>query len=230
MKQIKIFQDGPNFKEIKDFYEKVDGYTFNPSLFKKLGARNYLEFTSEILKYTGNKSVSIEIFADNEKDCFEQALKINSINKNIVVKIPISYTNGKSTINLIKRLITEKINLNITAIFTIEQVKYILSEIRDTNTILSIFSGRLFDIGLNASEIFSEISSYVHKNSSCRTLWASCRIAYDYELAKKSDADIITMPTNLISKLDKFGYSPLKCSADTVKMFFEDAKKSNFKI
>ena len=88
MKQIKIFQDGPNFKEIKDFYEKVDGYTFNPSLFKKLGARNYLEFTSEILKYTGNKSVSIEIFADNEKDCFEQALKINSINKNIVVKIP----------------------------------------------------------------------------------------------------------------------------------------------
>ena len=164
MSKIKIFQDGPNFKEIKDFYEKVDGYTFNPSLFKKLGAENYLDFTKQILKYTKDRSVSIEVFADNQNDCYEQAMKINSINKNIIVKIPISYTNGKTTVSLISKLVKEDVNLNITAIFTIEQVKEILSEIKKTNTILSIFSGRLFDIGLDASKIFNEITSYVLKN------------------------------------------------------------------
>ena len=230
MNKILIFQDGPNFKEIKDFFNKVDGYTFNPTLYKNLGAKNYLDFTKEILSFTKEKSVSIEVIGDSEDDCFSQAMKIKSLNKNIVIKIPILYTNGKSTAKLIKKLVKENINLNITAIFTIEQIREILPEIKETNTILSIFAGRLFDTGFNAVEIFKEISDYVHQNSKCKTLWASCRMAYDIEFAKKSNADIITMPTSLIAKLEKFGYSPLKYSVDTVKMFFEDAKNSNFKI
>ena len=76
MPKIKLFQDGPSLTEIDKYFNKVDGYTFNPSLFKKLGAQNYLEFTKEILKKTKEKSVSIEVFADNENDCFNQALKI----------------------------------------------------------------------------------------------------------------------------------------------------------
>ena len=106
----------------------------------------------------------------------------------------------------------------------------ILSEIRDTNTILSIFSGRLFDIGLNASEIFFEISSYVHNNSSCRTLWASCRMSYDIISSNKSKADIITISPDLYLKSKKFRYSPIKYSQDTVKGFLIDSKKSRFKI
>lgn len=229
-KKTLIFQDGPTLDEIKKFFDKVDGYTFNPSLFKKLGAQNYLGFTKQILNYTKGKSVSIEVFADNYDDCYDQAMKIKSVDPNIVVKIPISYTNGKSTISLISKLVKADVSLNITAIFTIDQIKEVLSEIKNTKTILSIFSGRLFDIGLDAYKIFGEISNHVHSHSSCRTLWASCRMAYDYKLAEKSGADIITMPTDLISKLEKFGYDPTKYSVDTVKSFFEDAKNSNFKI
>jgi len=230
MNKTLIFQDGPTLNEIKTFFNKVHGYTFNPSLFKKLGATDYLDFTKQILQHTKGRSVSIEVFADNHDDCYAQAKKIKSIDPNIVVKIPISYTNGKSTANLISKLVEDKVNLNITAIFTIDQIKKILPEIKNTKTILSIFSGRLFDIGLDAYKLFNEMSNHVHDNSNCRTLWASCRMAYDYKLAQKAGADIITMPTDLINKLEKFGYDPTEYSLDTVKTFFEDAKKSDFKI
>ncbi len=230
MNKTLIFQDGPTLNEIKIFFNKVHGYTFNPSLFKKLGATDYLDFTKQILQHTKGRSVSIEVFADNHDDCYAQAKKIKSIDPNIVVKIPISYTNGKSTTNLISKLVEDKVNLNITAIFTIDQIKKILPEIKNTKTILSIFSGRLFDIGLDAYKLFNEMNNHVHDNSNCRTLWASCRMAYDYKLAQKAGADIITMPTDLINKLEKFGYDPTEYSLDTVKTFFEDAKKSDFKI
>ena len=87
MKKTLIFQDGPTLEEIKKFFDKVDGYTFNPSLFKKLGAKDYLGFTKQILNYTKEKSVSIEVFADNQDDCYEQAMKIRSVDPNIIVKI-----------------------------------------------------------------------------------------------------------------------------------------------
>ena len=230
MNKTLIFQDGPTLEEIKKFFDKVDGYTFNPSLFKKLGAKDYLGFTKQILNYTKEKSVSIEVFADNQDDCYEQAMKIKSVDPNIVVKIPISYTNGKSTVSLISKLVKDDVKLNITAIFTIDQIKQVLPEIKSTKTILSIFSGRLFDIGVDAFKAFSEMSNHVRSCSDCKTLWASCRMAYDFKLAEKAGADIITMPTDLIAKLGKFGYDPTKYSIDTVKAFFDDAKKSDFKI
>ena len=121
--KIKLFVDGPNFNEINALKDKVDGFTFNPSLFKKLGAEDYIEFTKKILNLTEQKSVSIEVIGDDENTCFEQALKISKVSETISVKIPIIYTSGKSTINLIEKLISENIRLNITAIFTLDQIK-----------------------------------------------------------------------------------------------------------
>ena len=141
MKKIKLFQDGPTLKEIEDLKDKVDGYTFNPTLFKKLGAKDYINFTRDILKKTNNKSVSIEVFADTEDECLNQAKIIQKINEKISVKIPIVYTNGETTINLISKLVENDIKLNITAIFTLDQIKYILPKIERTKTILSVFSG-----------------------------------------------------------------------------------------
>ena len=119
---MKIYLDGPNLKEIKRL-KKVSGYTFNPSLFKKLGAKNYISFVKEIIKFTSNKDVSIEVIGDNHKTCLEQAIKISKIDKSIRVKIPITYSNGKSTRFLIKELVRLRIKLNITAIFTLGQIK-----------------------------------------------------------------------------------------------------------
>jgi len=228
-KKIELYLDGPTIKEITEF-KNIDGYTFNPTLFRKLGAGDYINFSKKICKYTKNKPVSIEVFADDEINCYEQAIKISKISKNIFVKIPITYTNGDSTLELIKKLTQQNINLNITAIFTIEQIKKILPSISQTKTILSIFSGRLYDIGLDASELFLEMSNFVHKNSKCKTLWASSRMSYDFINAIKSKGDIITMSPDIAIKLNIFGKNPKSFSLETVQTFFNDAKKSGFKI
>ena len=230
MNKTKLFIDGPNFDEIQLFQNKVDGFTFNPSLFKKLGAENYLDFTKKILHFTGDKSVSIEVIGDDEETCFEQALKIKEISNVISVKIPIVYTNGDSTINLIEKLVNKNIKLNITAIFTIEQIQKIINVVKDTNTILSIFAGRIFDIGRDANKEFLEMSKLIKNESSCLSLWASCRMPYDLINAQNSNADIITMPPTMIKKIDFFDKDPIDYSKETVKMFFEDAKKAGFKI
>ncbi len=226
---MKIFLDGPNLDQIKSI-KKIDGYTFNPSLFKKLGAKDYLKFTKLILRKTSNKDLSIEVIGDNYSSCYRQALKIAEINKYIRVKIPITYSNGKSTKKLLRDLVKKNIRLNITAIFTLKQIKEVLPILKNTSSILSIFSGRLYDVGIDAAEKFKTMSNFVHKNSKCKTLWASCRMAYDIRTARNSKADIITISPDLLIKSKKFGYPPSKYSKDTVKGFLMDAKKSNFKI
>ena len=228
-RKVKIYVDGPDINEIKNFLN-FDGFTFNPSLFKKLGATNYMEFSKQIIQETNNKPISIEVFADDHDTCFDQAKKINALGKNIFVKIPITYTNGKSTIELIKKLSDQNIKLNITAIFTLDQIKNILNEIKEKQHILSIFSGRIYDIGLDAAYLFKEMSYYIHDNSNCFSLWASCRMAYDLITSEKSGADIITMTPNLVKKISLFGKSPEEFSLDTVKGFYDDAKKAGFKI
>lgn len=228
-KKIKLYIDGPNFEQIRNI-KNVDGYTFNPSLFKKLGAKDYISFAKSILSEIKEKPVSIEVFADDENECLKQALIISELGKNVYVKIPITYTNGSTTLKLIEKLVKENINLNITAIFTLNQIKEILNPLKLTNNILSIFSGRIYDIGLDAKKIFKDISTYVHSNSKCQTLWASSRMPYDYISAEESHADIITMSPEMIIKLKKFGKTSEECSKETVKTFFSDAKSSGYKI
>lgn len=225
---IKIFLDGGNFDEIKAI--KADGYTFNPSLYRKLGAKNYLTFSKQILKKIKYKHVSLEVIADDEKNCFRQAKILSNLGKNVYVKIPIIFTNGKSTKNLIKKLIDENIKLNITAIFSLNQIKEILPHLKNSKTILSIFSGRIFDIGMNAEVEFKKMNKYIKKNSKCLTLWASCRMPYDYHIARRSGANIITMSGTMIKNLNRFGTKPEKYSRETVIGFFNDAKKSKFKF
>ncbi len=230
MKKIKIHIDGPSNKEINEYYKNVDGFTFNPSLFRKLKVSNYLAYTKSLLKMTKNKPLSIEVFADDEKNCLYQAKKISEISKSIFVKIPITYTSGKSTKNLIAKLNQLNIKLNITAIFTLKQIKQIYPVIRNENHILSIFAGRLYDIGIDASKEFKKMSTFIKMKTKCKSLWASCRMTYDIKTAEKAGADIITVPPAYLKKKKLFGLKPNKYSLDTVKGFYLDAKKSGFKI
>tara|TARA_Y200000002_G_scaffold371371_1_gene367940 strand:- start:1621 stop:2322 length:702 start_codon:yes stop_codon:yes gene_type:complete len=230
-KKIKLYLDGPSIEQIKENHKiQIDGYTFNPSLFKKNGAKDYLEYSRKILSECSNKPVSLEVFADDEENMIKQAKILNNLGTNIYVKIPIVYTNGKSTYNVIEVLSKEKIKLNITAIFLIEQIKEILPAIKDTSSILSIFAGRLYDSGIDAKEKMIEINNFVHQNSSCLTLWASTRMAYDYIAANTIKTDIITMQIEHIKKLNLIGTSPLEYSINTVKQFYHDAQISGFKI
>mgnify|MGYP001235733357 CR=1 FL=1 len=230
-KKIKLFADGPNLNEINDqFKYEIDGYTFNPSLFKKNGAKDYLDYCRKILELCENKPVSLEVFADDEEGMLKQAKIINDLGSNIYVKIPIVYTNGTSTISTISKLVKENIKLNITAIFLLDQIKNIIDSIKDTETILSIFVGRIYDCGIDAKKNMLEINKFIHDNSKCKSLWASTRMSFDYICAQDTDTDIITMQVSQIKKLDMFGKKLSDYSKETVQQFFDDAKSCNFKI
>tara|TARA_X000000950_G_C13684818_1_gene565474 strand:+ start:56 stop:763 length:708 start_codon:yes stop_codon:yes gene_type:complete len=229
--KTKLFCDGPNLNEINlDLGIQIDGYTFNPSLFKKNGASNYIEYSKKILEECSNKPVSLEVFADDKDSMIVQGKKLNSLGDNVFVKIPITYTNGKSTLEVIKNLLDENVKLNITAIFVIDQVKEILETIKDTETIISVFVGRMYDCGIDAKNEMKNINKLIRENSKCQSLWASTRMTYDYVSAKEVGTDIITMPISHIQKLKMIGMSPKEYSLKTVKQFYEDARSSGFKI
>lgn len=229
--KIKLFLDGPKIDEIEKNYEiEIDGYTFNPSLFKKNGAKDYLNYCQEILKMCNNKPVSFEVIADDESNMVRQGIKLSQLSDSVYVKVPIVFTNGKSTLNVIKKLSGEGIKLNITAIFLIEQIKSILQEIKKTKSILSIFAGRLYDSGIDAKIKMGEINKFVHDNSDCETLWASTRMVYDYRQALNVGTDIITMQVDHLKKMKLFNLDATDYSIKTVKQFYEDAVDSGFKF
>jgi len=230
-KKIRVYLDGGTTEQINDKYPvKISGYTFNPSLFKKNKVKDYLSASKKLAKLCKSKSLSLEVFADDENNMIRQAQLLKSLSKNIYVKIPIVFTNGKSTKKVICNLANQNIKMNITAIFHIDQVKEILEDIKNTNTILSVFVGRLNDSGLNGYEIMKKINKFVHKNSKCETLWASPRQVLDLKLAQETQTDIITMQSEMIKKIKLFGKNPIIYSKETVTQFYNDAKSCKYKI
>jgi len=231
MNKIELYADGLNLEEFgKDYGIQIDGYTFNPSIFKKNGAKDYLEYSRKIVEKSGNKPLSLEVFADETSEMIEQAKILNSLSKNIYVKIPITFTNGKYTTEVLKELIKLNVKLNITAIFTFDQIKKIKPIVEKTESILSVFAGRIFDCGEDANKIMKDMCKYVNDNSKCKVLWASPRMAYDYINAINCGAKIITMQLSQIKKLKMFKKDLKEHSLETVKQFFQDAKESGYKL
>ena len=230
-KKIIVFCDGPKTDEINlKLPIEIDGYTFNPSLFRKNNAKDYLAYSKEIIEKCGDKPVSLEVISDTQDDMIRQGLILGKLKENVYVKVPIVFSNGKSTKEVIKELVKQNIKLNITAIFTLDQIKEIINEIKDTNTILSIFVGRIFDSGIDGEKIIEEINSFIKDNSKCKSLWASTRMSYDFVTASEINTDIITMQISHIEKLKMFGLDLNEYSLRTVKQFFDDAKSSGFKM
>ena len=231
--KTKIFCDIADYKTIKFFSNKtlVDGFTTNPSLMRLAGAQNYKNYSLKILKICKKKPISLEVFADNEKDMLKQAYEINSWGKNIYVKIPVVNSKGYFTGSVIEELSDKGIKLNITAVYTFEQTKKIYKKLnKKTKSIISIFAGRMADKGKDPMPIFKKSISLVKKNKNIEILWASTREAYNYTQAKQLNCNIITMPPKIINQINKFGKSFSEMTIDTVKGFLQDSKKSKFKI
>tara|TARA_B100000941_G_scaffold203185_1_gene147979 strand:- start:114 stop:812 length:699 start_codon:yes stop_codon:yes gene_type:complete len=231
--KTKIFCDIADYKTIKFFNNKplVDGFTTNPSLMRLAGAQNYKNYSLKILKICKKKPISLEVFADNEKDMLKQAYEINSWGKNIYVKIPVVNSKGYFTGSVIEELSDKGVKLNITAVYTFEQTKKIYKKLnKKTKSIISIFAGRMADKGKDPMPIFKKSISLVKKNKNIEILWASTREAYNYIQAKQLNCNIITMPPKIINQINKFGKSFSEMTIDTVKGFLQDSKKSKFKI
>ena len=228
----KIFCDIADIKLIKKFNKKslVKGFTTNPSLMRKAGAKDYKNYSKKILKIT-NKPVSCEVFADDEKRMISQGLEISKWGKNVYVKVPVTNSEGKFMGKVINKLNKDKIKLNITAVYTARQTKQILKKInRKTKVIISIFSGRMADVGKDPVPELKNSLKLAKKYNNVEILWASTREPYNFLQAKQINCHIITVPPSIIEKIEKFGKSFQKLTTDTVKGFLIDSKKSKFNM
>jgi len=231
--KTKIFCDSADYETIKFFNNKsiVDGFTTNPSLMRISGAKNYKEYSLKILRVCKKKPISFEVFADDQKEMLKQAYKINTWGKNVYVKIPVVNSKGQFMGPVIKELSSKKIKLNITAIYSLEQVKKVFKCLdKKTKSIISIFAGRMADKGIDPLPIFKKSIIKVKKYKNIEILWASTREAYNYIQAKQLGCNIITMPPKIINQINSFGKSSKQLTIETVKGFLTDSKKSNFKI
>ena len=231
--QTKVYCDIADIKIIKK-YNKVDlvkGFTTNPSLMRKAGAKNYEKYAKNILKVSKNKPVSLEVFADNDISMLKQAKKINSWGKNVFVKIPVINSKGKSTSNVIRQLSKDGIKLNVTAVYSSTQTKRILKSInKESKVIISIFAGRYGDAGKDPVPEIKKSIFYAKRFKHVKILWASVREPYNYIQANQLGCHLITIPPKIIDTIKNFGKSYQQLTLDTVNTFLNDSKKSKFKI
>jgi transaldolase len=242
---IKLFADGADMNGIieasKD--KMIKGFTTNPTLMRQAGITDYTSFAKSAISYlAGNRpetNLSLEVFADEPNEIIRQALLIDSwgkeANYDVYVKIPVMHIDGRNTYDLIKGLSDRGVKLNVTAIFTVNQIKNVINFLNpNTPAIISVFAGRIADAGFDPAPIIAEGFLYYDSvrgtTSNFEFLWASSRQAYAYKEAENAGCDIITMPNDLIKKVKAFGKDLTQFSQETCQMFYDDAIKSGFTI
>ena len=231
--KVKIFCDIADKDLIRKFNKKkiVKGFTTNPSLMRKAGAKNYETYSKQLIKVCNKKPISLEVFSDDHWSMINQGVKINSWGKNVYVKVPVVNSKNEFTGKVIKELNSRNIKLNITAVYTARQTSEILKFInKKTKVIISIFAGRAGDTGKDPLPEIKESIKLAKKFRNVEILWASVREPYNYTQANQIGCHIITIPPPIIEKIENFGKSFEKLTIDTVKAFLIDSKKSRFKI
>ena len=231
--KTKIFCDTADIKIIKKFNKNslVSGFTTNPTLMRSSGAKNYKSYSKKLLKICKKKPISLEVIADKFDEIEKQAHEIKSWGNNVYVKIPVINSKGSFSGKIIKRLSDKGLKLNITAVYSITQVKKIVKCLnKNSHSIISIFSGRMADVGKDPVPIIQKSVKITKKMKKIKILWASTREAYNYMQANNCKCEIITMPPKIIEKISKFGKSFRELTLDTVKTFYKDASEANFKI
>ena len=229
----KIFCDIADISSIVKFNKKniVKGFTTNPSLMRKAGAKDYTSYAKQILKICKKKPISFEVFADDQKTMIEQGKKINTWGKNVYVKIPVVNSKNRFMGGVIQELNNQNIKLNITAVYSSKQTEWILKKInKKTKVIISIFAGRAGDSGKDPIPEFIKSIKLAKKFKNVEILWASVREPYNFLQAKQVGCHIITVPPTIIEKIEKFGKSLKQLTVETVRAFLVDSKKSKFKI
>ena len=231
--KTKIFCEIADIDLIKKFNKKkiVRGFTTNPSLMRKVGAKDYEKYSKKILRFCKKKPISFEVFGDDYKSMMDQALKINKWGKNVYVKIPVVNSKGFFSGKIIHELNKKNIKLNITAVYSANQTKQILKFVnKKTRIIISVFVGRAADAGKDPIPEIKKSIILAKKFKNVEILWASVREPYNYLQAKQLDCNIITIPPAIIEKIENFGKSFNQLTKETVRAFLIDSNKSKFKI
>ena len=231
--KIKIFADGADYDSMMKMYAEpyIKGFTTNPTLMRKAGIDDYEAFSKKILAAIPDRPISLEVFADDFATMEKQARVIASWGSNVNVKIPVTNTKGEFSGPLIRTLSADGIELNVTAILSLDQVKRV-TEALDPNTpaIVSVFAGRVADTGVDPVPLMTEALSILRACPKSELLWASPRELLNIFQADKIGTQIITVTHDLLKKLAQVGYDLDAFSLDTVKMFYNDAHASKFSI
>lgn len=231
---VKVFADGADIEEMKSAYKNqlVDGFTTNPSLMAKAGVTDYKAFADEVVSEIPDASISFEVFADDLPTMEKEAEILKQYGDNVFVKIPIVTTTGESTLPLIKSLSSKQVRLNVTAVYTIEQVKAITDAVTEgVPTYVSVFAGRIADTGIDPLPLMKESVKVTHSKEGVQLLWASCREVYNVIQADEIGADIITCPADVVKKVNNnLGRDIGELSVDTVKGFAKDIQSSGLSI
>ncbi|MDP4448223.1 transaldolase [Staphylococcus hyicus] len=231
--KVQVFADGADINQMKQAYvnKEVDGFTTNPSLMAKAGVEDYTQFAKEVVKAIPDASVSFEVFGDDMETMEKEAEIIQKFGENIFVKIPIVNTKGESMLPLIEKLSAKGVKLNVTAVYTIEQVKAITEAVTEgVETYVSVFAGRIADTGVDPLPLMKESVKVTHSKKGVQLLWASCRELYNVIQADEIGADIITCPGDVVKKIPNIGRNIDELSVDTVKGFAKDIQSSGLSI
>ncbi|TJY17645.1 transaldolase [Staphylococcus chromogenes] len=231
--KVQVFADGADINQMKQAYQnkEVDGFTTNPSLMAKAGVKDYKQFAKEVVEAIPDASISFEVFGDDMETMEKEAEIIQQFGENIFVKIPIVNTKGETMLPLIKKLSAKGVKLNVTAVYTIEQVKDITEAVTEgVETYVSVFAGRIADTGVDPLPLMKEAVEVTHSKKCVQLLWASCRELFNVVQADEIGADIITCPSDVVKKVPNIGRDINELSVDTVKGFSKDIQSSGLSI
>lgn len=231
--KIKIFADGADVESMLKAKNEgiVKGFTTNPSLMKKAGVKNYEEFARSVLSEIKDLPVSFEVLSDDFYIMEKEALKIASWGPNVYIKIPIVNTKGESSVPLISKLTNLGLKINVTAILTIEQIELLSDALSPkTYSIVSIFAGRIADTGVDPIPIIKKAIELFKNNKNAEILWASTREILNIMQAEWAGCHIITVTDDILKKMNLLGKNLTGFSVDTVKMFYNDAVESGYKL
>ena len=231
--KVKIFADGADKAGMLEMYEKpfIKGLTTNPTLMKKAGITDYRAFCKDILTSIKDKPLSFEVFSDDFLEMERQALEIASWGENVYVKIPITNTKQETCYDLVKRLATQKVKLNVTALMTLDQVRNVVASLDPkVPSYVSVFAGRVADTGYDPLPMMAKAVDILKSSPASELIWASPRELLNIFQADDVGCHVITVTNDILKKLSLVGYDLDQYSLDTVKMFYKDAIEAGFKL
>lgn len=229
----KIFADGADLGSIARLAANpaIQGFTTNPSLMRKAGVTDYKAFARQALDVVTGRPISFEVFADDLPTMEKQALAIASWGANVYVKIPVINTQGEFTGPIIRRLAAKGVKLNVTAIFTLEQVRAVVDCLEaEVPSYVSVFAGRIADTGVDPLPTMIESVRLLRAKPAAELIWASSRELFNIVQASQIGCQVITVSPDIVDKLGNFGRGLDDCSLDTVKIFYRDSTVAGFSI
>jgi transaldolase len=231
--KVKIFADGADRESMLESYANplVSGFTTNPTLMRKAGVSDYVGFAKEILKEIPDRDISFEVFSDDFDDMERQGREIATWGDNVYVKIPVTNTKGETSYDMVNRLSHEGVKVNVTAIFTLDQVRKVAEAVNGgVPCCVSVFAGRIADAGIDYMPTMIESVNLLKSNPKAELIWASPREVFNVVQADDIGCHIITCTSDIIKKLPTIGKELAEFSLDTVKLFYDDASAAGYSI